>query len=67
MNMKIVYGMMLLLPLWACDKPGPRERAGEEVDAAVQALRTGGAPTGTPVADAVDDVRDGVPAARREL
>ena len=66
-NMKIVYGMIMLLPLWACEKPGPLERAGEEVDEAVEDLRNGGETTGNKVDDAVDDVRDGVDDARREL
>jgi hypothetical protein len=66
-NMKIVYGMILLLPLWACEKQGPLERAGEEVDEAAKDLRNGGETTGHKVDDAVDDLRDGVNDARREL
>ncbi len=66
-NMKIVYGMILLLPLWACEKQGPLERAGEEVDEAVKDVRNGGETTGHKVDDAVDDVRDGVKDAGKEL
>jgi hypothetical protein len=66
-NMKIVYGMIMLLPLWACEKPGPLERAGEEVDEAAEDIRNGGETRENKVDDAVDDLRDGVNDARREL
>jgi hypothetical protein len=66
-NMKVVYGMIMVLPLWACDNSGPLERAGEEVDEAVQDLRNGGETPGNRADDAVDDVRDGINDARREL
>jgi hypothetical protein len=66
-NMKLVYGMIMLVPLWACERNGPLERAGEEVDEAVEDVRNGGETRGNRVDDAVDDVRDGVDDARREL
>jgi hypothetical protein len=64
---RIVYGLIMLLPLWACEREGPLERAGEEVDEAIDDVRNGGETTGNKVDDAVDDVRDGVDDARREL
>jgi hypothetical protein len=64
---KLYLGMLFLLPLWACERQGPLERAGEEVDEAVEDVRNGGETTGNRVDDAVDDVRDGVNDARREI
>jgi hypothetical protein len=64
---RIVYGLIMLLPLWACEREGPLERAGEEVDEAIDDVRNGGETTGNKVDDAVDDVRDGANDARREL
>lgn len=64
-NMKIVYGLIMLLPLWACEREGPLERAGEEVDEAID--NVGDGRKSDRVDDAVDDVRDGVNDARREL
>jgi hypothetical protein len=66
-NMKIIYGMIILLPLCACDEQGPLERAGEEVDEAVDDVRNGRETPENRVDDAVDDVREGVDDARREL
>jgi hypothetical protein len=65
-----VFPMMLLLtlPLFsACEKQGPLERIGEEVDEAVQDVKNGGETTGNKVDDAIDDVRDGVNDAADEL
>jgi hypothetical protein len=67
LHKKMVFGMLVLLPLWACERQGPLERAGEEVDEAVEDVRNGGETTGNRVDDAVDDVRDGVNDARREI
>lgn len=65
--LKIFAASALMLGLWACEKPGPIERFGEEVDEAVEDVRNGGETTGNKLDDAVDDVRDGVNDARREL
>lgn len=67
LDKKIFFGALVALPLWACEREGPIERAGEEVDEAVEDLRNGGETTENRVDDAVDDVRDGVDDARREL
>jgi uncharacterized protein YjbJ (UPF0337 family) len=51
-----------------CEKQGPLERAGEEVDEAVSTVKNGGKETtATKVDDAVDDLRDGVKDAAKDL
>jgi predicted small lipoprotein YifL len=55
--MKILMGLLLTLSLFACGKQGPLERAGEEIDEAVEDVRAGGETTGNRIDDAVDDVR----------
>lgn len=65
--MKILVALALLIPLWACERDGPLERAGEEVDEAVQDLGNGGERRGNQIDDAVDDIRDGIDDARDEL
>jgi hypothetical protein len=55
--MKILMGLLLTLSLFACEKQGPLERAGEEIDEAVEDVRAGGETTGNKIDDAVDDVR----------
>jgi hypothetical protein len=60
-------------PLWAallgtaiafgvagCEKEGPLERAGEEVDEAVDTVRDGDESTENKVDDAMDEAREGV-------
>jgi hypothetical protein len=48
--------MMLLL--LACEQEGPIERAGEEIDEAVEDIRAGGETTENQIDDAIDDVRE---------
>jgi len=43
-----------------CSKQGPLERAGEEVDEAVDTVKNGKESTATKLDDAADEVRDGV-------
>jgi len=50
-----------------CDEPGPFERAGEEVDEAVNTLKNGKESTADKLDDAVDDLREGVNDAAKEL
>ncbi|HEY5568308.1 MAG TPA: hypothetical protein VIM81_13840 [Gammaproteobacteria bacterium] len=52
----MVIPMMLLL--LACEKEGPLERAGEEIDEAVEDIRAGGETTENQIDDAIDDVRE---------
>lgn len=65
--MKIIVALVLLLPLWGCEREGPLERAGEEIDEAVEDVRSGGETTGNAIDDAIDEVRDGIEDAGDEL
>lgn len=54
--------------LAACEREGPVERAGEEVDEAVDTLKNGGQEsTGNKLDDAVDEARQGAREAGEEL
>ena len=58
----------LSLGLAACEKKGPLEQAGEEVDEAVDTLKNGGEEsTENKVDDAVDEARAGAEDAADEL
>ena len=65
--MKLLTALLIVLPLWACEKQGPFERAGEEVDEAVEDARNGGPTLQNRVDDAADDVRDGIKDAHKDL
>ena len=66
--MKLLAVLLLTLPLYvACDRQGPIERAGEEVDEAFEDVKNGGETVANKVDDAVDDVREGVNDAVDEL
>ena len=64
MNIRILWAAMAAtaaLGVAACEKQGPIEKAGEEVDEAVDTLKNGGEEsTATKVDDALDDARDKV-------
>jgi hypothetical protein len=49
-----------LLGIAACEREGTLERAGEEVDEAIDTMKRGEESTATKMDDAVDEVRDGV-------
>lgn len=67
-RMKLFAVLLMTLPLYvACEKQGPLERAGEEVDEAIRTAKNGGETVGDKVDDAIDDVRDGVNDAADEL
>jgi hypothetical protein len=55
--MKILMALLLTLPLLACEKQGPLEQVGEEIDEAVEDVRAGGETTANKIDDAIDDVR----------
>jgi len=55
------------LGLLGCEREGPLERFGEEVDEAAENVRNGGETTENKIDDAVDDIRDGVNDAADEL
>jgi hypothetical protein len=62
MNFRILWAAMAAtaaLGLAACEKQGPLEKAGEEVDEAVDTIKNGGEEsTASKVDDALDDARD---------
>ena len=57
----------LILGLGACEKKGPLEQAGEEVDEAVDTMRRGEESPATRADDAMDEAREGVNEAADEL
>jgi hypothetical protein len=66
--MKLLAALLVTLPLYvACEREGPLERVGEEVDEAFEDARNGGETLGNKVDDAIDDVREGVDDATEEL
>ena len=64
MNMRAVWAALAAtaaLGLAACEKQGPIERAGEEVDEAVDTIKNGGEEsTANKVDDALDEAREAV-------
>lgn len=62
MNIKVLWAALAAtaaLGTAACEKQGPVERAGEEVDEAVDTIKNGGdESTASKVDDAVDEARD---------
>ena len=58
----------LSVGLAACEKKGPLEQTGEEIDEAVDTMKNGGKEsTANKMDDAVDDVREGASDAAKEL
>lgn len=54
--------------LAACEKKGPLEQAGEEIDEAVDTVKNGGKEsTANKLDDAADDIREGASDAAKEL
>ena len=55
---------LMLIPmtflLLACEKQGPVEQAGEEIDEAVEDIKAGGETTGNKIDDAIDEVQEDV-------
>ena len=64
MNLRVVWAALAataVIGLAACEKEGPIERAGEEVDEAVDTIKNGGEEsTANKVDDAIDEARDAV-------
>ncbi len=50
-----------------CDDKGPVEQAGEEIDEAVDTVRSGGESTASKIDDAVDEIREGAQDAVEEV
>ncbi len=71
MNKHYIFAGMLSAALLAglagCEREGPLERAGEEVDEAVDTMRNGEESTSNKVDDAADEMRDGVNDAADEV
>ena len=64
----IALACALSIGLAACEKKGPLEQAGEEVDEAVDTVKNGGEEsTANKVDDAIDEARDGASDAADEL
>jgi predicted small lipoprotein YifL len=55
------------LGLAACEKKGPLEQAGEEVDEAVDTVKNGEESTATKVDDALDEARDAAESAKEDV
>ena len=58
---------MMTLGITACEKKGPLEQAGEEVDEAIDTMKNGKESTANKLDDAADDVREGAEDAADEL
>lgn len=71
MNKQYIFAGLLSAALFAglagCEREGTMERAGEEVDEAVDTIKNGEESTGNKVDDAVDEMRDGVNDAADEV
>jgi len=72
MTAKLLWSALLAATLSvgvaACDKKGPVEQAGEEVDEAIDTLKNGGEEsTANKVDDAIDEAREGAEDAADEL
>jgi hypothetical protein len=63
--MKLFAVLLMTLPLYvACEPRGPLERAGEEIDEALEDVQNGGETLGNQIDDAIDDARGAVDEAR---
>ncbi|HEY5756286.1 MAG TPA: hypothetical protein VIU34_10695 [Steroidobacter sp.] len=71
MTAKLLWSAMLAatlsVGLAACEKKGPVEQAGEEVDEALDTMKNGKESTANKVDDAVDEAREGAEDAKDEL
>jgi hypothetical protein len=69
MNFRILWAALAAtaaLGMAACEKQGPIEKAGEEVDEAVDTIKNGGEEsTATKVDDALDEARDAAEDAKK--
>jgi hypothetical protein len=51
--------------LLACEKQGPVEEVGEEIDEAVEDIAAGGETTGNKIDDVIDEAQDDIEEAER--
>jgi predicted small lipoprotein YifL len=70
-DVKVVWSALLAATLClgvaACEKKGPVEQAGEEVDEAIDTMKRGEESTANKVDDAVDEAREGAKETSDEL
>lgn len=59
-NLMVTMAFASVLALAACEKKGPLEQAGEEVDEAIETVKQGEEPTEAKVDDVIDEAREGV-------
>lgn len=58
--MKKLMLILMAFTLLACEKQGPLERAGEEMDEAVEDINAGGETTANKMDDAIDEAQKDV-------
>jgi len=56
-----------LLLVAACERQGPLERVGEEIDEAVEDVKAGGETTANKIDDVIDDVQETAEDVRKDL
>ena len=69
MNLRVVWAALAAtaaLSVAACEKQGPIERAGEEVDEAVDTIKNGEESTSSKVDDTLDEAREAVDDAKKD-
>jgi predicted small lipoprotein YifL len=70
-NVRLLWSALLAaslsLGIAACEKKGPLEQAGEEVDEAIDTAKHGEESTATKVDDAIDEAREGAEDTADEL
>lgn len=59
-NLLVMITCASVLALAACEKKGPLEQAGEEVDEAIETVKQGEEPASAKVDDVMDEAREGV-------
>jgi predicted small lipoprotein YifL len=59
-NLMVMIACASVLALAACEKKGPLEQAGEEVDEAVETIKQREEPTSANIHDAMDEARKDV-------
>jgi len=71
MNKHMIFAGLLSAAFFAglagCEREGTMERAGEEIDEAVDTVKEGEESTSNKIDDAVDEMRDGVNDAADEM
>ncbi len=58
--------LAMSMSLWGCEKKGPVEQAGEEVDEAITTIKEGEEPASVKMDDAIDEAREAAEKATEE-